>query len=117
MPVYVAGQSVELRAGQNVAVLKAEDLGSIAATEAVLLDAGYGYPVVVTVINPTAEGVQLQVAAVNADADFMGLVDPISGNSYEAAAGTSSVFQVTGGLFYRLLSQGAITDGTIWIAR
>lgn len=118
MPVYVAGQSIKLRAGQNVAVLDAEDLADGDATEAVFLDAAYGSPVPLTIINNNAASMTLEVAAVNEDADFNAWNNPESDSAGVTVTGGNALYvQVAGGLFYRLLGMGDTTAGTVWMAR
>ena len=118
MPAFGAVQTpTTLSSGEKLAVLNAENLASGSATMAVATTP-QPMPITLGILNNAGQSVTLQASADNkADGSTYFPVYNEAGNEVTVAASTVGVAVVPGGLFYRLLAGGAITVGTIWLAR
>jgi len=118
MPLFGAANTPSaLSSGDKIAVLNNENLGSGALTMAVNLLAQPS-PVVLAIVNGSSQTVSLVASADNkADGSTYYPVTDAEGASVTAATDTVMTATVSPSLFYAVKAGGAITAGTIWLAR
>jgi hypothetical protein len=118
MPAFGAVQTpTELASGERVAVLNTENLANNALTMAVTLTP-QSMPVDLAIVNGSTQTVSLVASADNkADGSTYFPVYNEAGNAVTAATDTVATVRVAPGLFYAVKAGGAITAGTIWLAR
>ena len=115
MPLLGAVQTpTELSCGDKLAVLNAENLANGGFTMAVAFTP-QASDINVALYNNSGQTVTLQASPDLVQADFM----PVTAGGVAASvvAGAVGVFWVTSGLYYAVKAGGAITAGTVWIAR
>jgi hypothetical protein len=115
MPALGAPQTpTALRSGDKIAVLNDENLAGAALTMAVAFTP-QPMPVVLAIVNQTAEPVALVASA---DLVHWYPVTDTAGTVVSAPSDTAVMAEVaSGGLFYAITATGAITAGTVWLAR
>lgn len=114
MPLLGAVQTpTALSSGDKIAVLNNENLGSGALTMAVAL-APQPVHVVLSIVNGSSQTVSLVGAADGVN--FYPVTDD-EGTVVSATTGTVVASTISSGLFYAVKAGGAITAGTIWLAR
>jgi hypothetical protein len=116
MPLLGAVQTpTALSSGERIAVLNAENLSSGALTMAVSLHPQANAPIMLSLYNNSGQTVTLQGSPDLVQADFM----PVSSGAQaiSVANGAVGTFEVSSGLYYAVKAGGAITAGTIWLAR
>lgn len=118
MPALGAVQTpTSLSSGERVAVLNAENLANNALTMAVTLTP-QPTPVDLAIVNGSSQTVSLVASADNkSDGSTYFPVYNEAGNAVTAATDTVATVRVAPGLFYAVKAGGAITAGTIWLAR
>ena len=116
MPAFSAGATT-LSSGDKLAVLNAENLANGALTMPVCFTP---QPVSVdlAIVNNTTQSVSLVASYDNkSDGSTYFPVYNEAGNAVTAATDTVATVRVATGLFYAVKAGGAITAGTIWLAR
>jgi hypothetical protein len=117
MPLFGAQGPTALSSGEKLAVLNSENLGSGALTMAVAL-MPQPTPVDLAIVNGSSQTVSLVASADNKSAGSTYFpVYNEAGTAVTAAADTVATARVSPGLFYAVKAGGAITAGTIWLAR
>ena len=118
MPLFGAVQTpTTLSAGDRVAVLNVENLANNALTMAVTLTP-QPTPVDLAIVNGSSQTVSLVASADNkSDGSTYFPVYNEAGNAVTAPANTVATARVASGLYYAIKAGGAITAGTIWLAR
>lgn len=116
MPSFGAVQTpTALSSGEKVAVLNGENLAENALTMAISLT-----PITdgvwLAIYNKSGQTVNLVGSPDFTSADFLPVTD-ISGGAITAATDTITVCKVATALNYAIQAAGAITDGTVWLAR
>ena len=115
MPLLGAVQTpTTLSSGERVAVLSAENLGNNALTMAVAFTA-QPTPVTLAIYNDSSVTVDLVASPDLTSADFLPVYS--GETAITVATDTVGVFAVASGLYYAIKAGGAITAGTIWLAR
>jgi hypothetical protein len=115
MPLLGAVQTpTTLSSGERLAVLNAEDLGNNALTMAVAFTP---QPVAVTlaIYNGSSQTVSLVASPDLTSGDFLPVY--AGETAITVVTNTVGIFQVATGLYYAIKAGGAITAGTIWLAR
>lgn len=114
MPAFGAVQTpTALSSGDKIAVLNNENLGSGSLTMAVSL-APQPVHVVLSIVNGSSQTVSLVGSADGVN--FYPVTDD-EGTVVSATTGTVVASTISSGLFYAVKAGGAITAGTIWLAR
>jgi predicted RecA/RadA family phage recombinase len=115
MPAFGAVQTpTALSNGDSVAVLNAENLSSGALTMAVALTP-QPTPVTLAIYNNSSQTVDLVASPDLTSGDYLPVYE--GETAITVATATVGVFQVASGLYYAVKAAGAITAGTIWLAR
>ena len=116
MPLFGAVQTTTaLSSGEKLAVLNAENLANNALTMAVSLTP-QPTPVTLAIYNASGQSVTLCASPDLTSGDFLPVYNE-AGNVVTAANNTVATVIVAPGLSYAVKAGGAITAGTIWIAR
>lgn len=116
MPLLAAVQTpTALSSGDRVAVLNAENLGNNALTMAVTLHP-QPTPIVLAIYNNSSQSVSLVASPDLTSGDFLPVYNE-SGNAITVTSGQVWTAMVAPGLYYAVKAGGAITAGTIWLAR
>ena len=116
MPLLGAVQTpTALSGGERVAVLNAENLGNAALTMAIAL-IPQPTQVVLAIYNNSGQSVSLVASPDLVAGDFLPVYNE-AGNAVTAANGQVWTALVSTGLYYAVKAGGAITGGTIWLAR
>ena len=116
MPLLGAVQTpTSLSAGDSLAVLNAENLSNGALTMAVSLTP-QPTPVPLAVYNKSGQSVSLVASPDLTSGDFLPVYNE-AGNAVTVANNTVAMVLVAHGLYYAVKAGGAITAGTIWLAR
>ena len=116
MPQFAAIQTpTALSIGERIAVLNGENLANGALTMGVSLHPGPTNPVL-AVYNNSGQTVTLQASPDFVSADYLPVTDT-AGVAVSVATGTVVAAEVAAGLNYAVKAGGAITAGTIWLAR
>lgn len=116
MPAFVSTNTpTALSAGEAVAVLQKENLANAAFTMAVVLTPQPNAPIMLSLYNNSSQTVTLQASPDLVQADFL----PVSSGAQAISVATGAVgtFEVSSGFYYSVKAGGAITAGTIWLAR
>lgn len=118
MPAFGAVQTpTALASGEKIALLSAEDLANNALSMAVSFSpqpAG----VRIAIVNHSGQSVSL-VASYDNKSDgstYFPVYSP-AGTAATVPDGQAWVLEVASGLFYAIKAGGAITAGTVWLAR
>ena len=115
MPAFGAVQTpTSLSSGESVAVLNAENLGSGALTMAVSFTP-QPTPVTLAIYNNSSQTVDLVASPDLTSGDYLPVY--AGETAITVATDTVGIFQVATGLYYAIKAGGAITAGTIWLAR
>lgn len=115
MPLFGAVQTpTALSSGDKIAVLNNENLGNAALTMAVSLHPQPSSPIVLSIVNGSSQTVSLVGSADGVN--FYPVTDD-EGTVVSATTGTVVASTISSGLFYAVKAGGAITAGTIWLAR
>jgi hypothetical protein len=117
MPAFTSPQSpTALSSGEKLAVLNAENLAENALTMAVALEP-QPQLVALSIYNGSGETVALVASPTMTADDFFPVT--YDGTPVTAASDTVTTVEVASSLFYAVQNGavGAITDGTIWLAR
>ena len=116
MPAFGAVQTPTLlNSGERVAVLNGENLGNSALTMAVSLSP-QPEPVVLAIYNNSGQSVSLVASPDFTSSDYLPVYNE-AGNAVAVATGNVWMAMVAPGLNYAVKAGGAITAGTIWLAR
>jgi hypothetical protein len=114
MPAFGAVQTpTTLSSGEKIAVLNAENLANNALTMAIALTP-QPLIAVLAIVNQSSQTVSLVGSADGVN--FYPVTDD-EGVAVTASTNTVVVATVSNGLFYAIKAGGAITAGTIWLAR
>lgn len=114
MPLLAAVQTPTcLASGERIAVLNTENLGNAAITMAVSLTPD-PMPVDIAIVNISSQTVSLVASA---DGVNFYPCYTASGTAITVITNTVGQARVVGGLYYAVKAGGAITAGTIWLAR
>ena len=116
MPLFGAVQTpTTLSSGENLAVLNAENLSNNALTMAVYFTP-QPTPITLAIYNKSGQSVSLVASPDNTAADFLPVYNE-AGNAVAAANSTVATCIVSPALYYAVKAGGAITGGTVWLAR
>ena len=118
MPAFSAPQSpTALSSGDKIAVLNTENLANGALTMAVNFTP-QPTPVDLAIVNGTSQTVSLVASADDkSDGSTYFPVYNEAGTAVTADTDTVATARVSAGLFYAIKAGGAITAGTVWLAR
>ena len=116
MPLLGAAQSpTALSSGERLAVLNAENLANAGISMAVAL-MPQPTPVVLAIYNNSGQSVSLVASPDLTSGDFLPVYNE-AGNVVTVPNGQCWTAMVAPGLYYAVKAGGAITAGTIWLAR
>jgi hypothetical protein len=116
MPLLGAVQTpTSLSTGERVELLAGENLANNGVTMAVSLTP-QPTPVVLAIWNNSGESVSLVASPDLTSADFLPVYNE-AGNEVTVGSGEVGTALVAPGLYYAVKAGGAITAGTIWLAR
>ena len=114
MPLFSTSPTT-LSSGEKLAVLNAENLGSGALTQAVSLTP-QPTSITLAIYNNSGQTVDLVASPDFTSANYLPVYNE-AGVAVTAATDTVATAQVAAGLNYAIKAGGAITAGTVWLAR